>query len=353
MVAGTARQRHLLPTHIPYEADARYTACMMNIVFLEVDPQDEASIHERFPDARVFLGTLQDEEMKQLKDAEVLSIFIYSNIGREELKALPKLRLLCTRSVGFHHIDMEACKERGITVCNVPDYGSHVIAEHVFALLLATLRHVHEGDKRVEGGVFDYHGLRGMALGGKTLGIVGTGKIGRRVAEIAHGFGMKILAVDQCRTLELVDLLGVQYVSFDELLHQSDIITLHIPHTKETEHMVDAHAIAKMKDGVILINTARGEIIDSAALLAALRSGKVAHALLDVLEHEKDFEWNKDLISHPRVVTTPHIAFYADDSMKSMYIDSFQSIEQWQHGGVPLHIVQSSTIICDVPPIRR
>lgn len=305
---------------------------MTQIVFLEVDPQDAASIGGRFPSARIFPGTVQEEGMEKFADAEILSTFIYSRIGPDELNALPKLKLLATRSVGTNHIDLAACRERGVIVCNVPDYGSHVIAEHVFALLLGTLRHIHEGDARVEGGVFDYRGLRGMALRGKTLGIIGTGKIGRRAAQIAHGFGMTILAVDPCKTIELIDLLGVRYVSLEELLAQSDILTLHIPLTPQTEHLINGKQIVTMRDGVILVNTARGELIDSQALLDALRSGKIAYALLDVLEHEKDFQWNKELIGHPRVITTPHIAFYADDSMRNMYMDCFRSIEQWSGG---------------------
>lgn len=327
---------------------------MTRIVFLEVDPEDEQRVRERFKGSMILSANLQGEGvLERCRDAEVLSCFIYSKFTKENLTALPALKLLCSRSVGYNHIDLEECTKRNITVCNVPDYGSHVIAEHVFALLLGTLRHIHEGDQRVEGGVFDYRGLRGMALRGKTIGIVGTGKIGRRVAQIAHGLGMKILAVDQCRTMELVDLLGVRYVAFETLLTESDIVTLHVPLAKETEHMINEKAIGNMRDGVILVNTARGEIIDSTALLAALKSGKIASALLDVLEHEKDFEWNKELIAHPRVVTTPHIAFYADDSMRNMYEDCFQSIEQWLAGVQPEHTVRPLSIVCDPSGVRK
>lgn len=327
---------------------------MTHVTFLEVDKEDQALVKQRFPEANVLDGVLSgDALLNACKDSEAISCFIHTKFPKEILSQLSSLKLLCTRSVGYDHIDTEACKERGVTICNVPDYGSHVIAEHVFALLLSTFRHVHEGEKRVEGGTFDYHGLRGMALRGKTIGIIGTGKIGRRVAQIAHGFGMKILAVDQCRTVEIVDLLGVQYVSLSELLEQSDIITLHVPNTKETEHMINAKAISQMKDGVVLVNTARGSLIDTQALVTALNNGKVAYALLDVLEHEQNFEENKALISHSRVVTTPHIAFYADDSMKSMYLDTFQSIEQWIRGEEPEHAVHALQVVCDLPPIKK
>jgi D-lactate dehydrogenase len=324
-----------------------------SVVFLEVDREDRTLVGEHFPDAEIVGEALSGEALIEMcQDTEIVSCFIKSSFTHEVIEQLPKLKLLCTRSVGYDHIDLGACKERGITVCNVPDYGSHVIAEHVFALLLSTLRHVHEGDERVQSGAFDYHGLRGMALRGKTIGIIGTGKIGRRVAEIAHGFGMNILAVDECRTVELEGKLGVRYVSLNELLAQSDIITLHVPGMKETEHMIGAKEFSLMKGGVVLVNTARGLLIDSHALLNSLRSGKVAYALLDVLEHEQNFEENTELIRHPRVVTTPHIAFYADDSMRNMYLDSFQSIEQWRRGESPSHTIQPTTVVCDLPPIR-
>ncbi len=327
---------------------------MLKITFLEVDTEDRASILEEFPDAVTVQGEKNsDEIVEACKDSEIVSCFIYSAFSKEVLQRLPKLKLLCTRSVGYDHIDINECTKRGITVCNVPDYGSHVIAEHVFALLLSTLRHIPEADKKVESGVFDYHGLRGIALRGKTLGILGTGKIGRSVAQIAHGFGMKILVVDECRTLDIVETFGVSYVTLSELLASSDIITLHIPETKETAHIINASALRLMKEGVVLVNTARGGLIDSAALLHALQTGKVGYALLDVLEHETNFENNKSLVSHPHVVSTPHIAFYADDSMKNMYADSFVAIRQYMDGMVPDHIVHPIKVVCDMPSVQR
>lgn len=323
------------------------------VVFLDVDPEDRALVAERFPQAGIFEHLEEADIIKQCSDAEVISHFIQTKFDSKLIGTLPALKMLCTRSVGFDHIDLDACKERGITVCNVPDYGSHVVAEHVFALLLSTLRHVPEGDKRVEGGTFDYHGLRGVTLRNKTMGILGTGRIGRRVAQIAHGFGMKILAADQCRSLELVDLLGVQYMSFDELLAQSDIISLHMPAADDTFHIIDAGAFAMMKHGAILVNTARGTLIDSQALLTAVKSGKLSYALLDVLEHEQNFEENKELISQPHVITTPHVAFYADESMRNMYLDAFQSIEQWQSGRSPEHVVHDWRVVCDLPKVRK
>jgi D-lactate dehydrogenase len=325
-----------------------------SILFLDAEESDRALVREHFPHALFAPADLKNEELiEACKDAQIISCFINTSFPRAVIERLPNLKFLSTRSVGIDHIDVDACTERGIVVCNVPDYGSHVIAEHVFALLLSTLRHISEGDKRVEGGVFDYHGLRGMALKGKTIGILGTGKIGRKVAKIAYGYEMHILATDICRTIELEQELGVQYVQLDELLRKSDILTLHLPAMKETEHLLNSNAFAQMKDGVVLVNTARGSLIDSKALLDALNSGKVAHALLDVLEHEQNFEENRDLINHSHVVTTPHIAFYADDSMRNMYMDAIQSIEQWISGKQPEHIIHPLNIVCDVTLTSR
>lgn len=314
---------------------------MIAPVFFDVDTEDLPLVQSRFPDA-VFLpaDASADEIVTACKDAEVVSTFITTKFPREILSRLPNLKLLCTRSVGFDHIDLDACGERGITVCNVPDYGSHVIAEHAFALLLSTLRHIQEGNRRVTSGVFDYRGLRGMTLQGKTLGIIGTGKIGKKVAEIAHGFGMRILAYDVYQDAGIVEKFGVKYVTRDELYAESDIISLHAPALPSTKGMINAEALSKMKDGVIIVNTARGALINSKDLIAALDGGKVKHALLDVLEHESAMEEDSALVKHPKVITTPHIAFYADDSMRNMYNDCFESIAQWQKGEKPLHVVE-------------
>jgi D-lactate dehydrogenase len=325
---------------------------MPNITFVDVDPEDQARVEERFPDAVIRQGSPPKDELISLcKDAEIVSGFITTKFPREILEKLSKLKVLCTRSVGTDHVDLDVCKEKGITVCNVPDYGSHVIAEHVFALLLSTLRHIPEADDKVESGEFDYHGLRGITLKGKYIGIVGTGRIGRCVARIAHGFGMKILAIDRCRTLEL-EQMGVRYVSLEDLLSRSDVITLHLPATDETHHMISTDTFKQMKDGVVLVNTARGELIDSDALLEALKIGKVQYALLDVMEHEKNFEENKELIAHPNAVTTPHIAFYAEESMSNMYEDAFSSIDQWMAGDTPEHEVKLPDIVCDMKGIK-
>ena len=316
-------------------------------VFLDVDPQEQSRVVAAYPDTK-FLPADADLAT-ECPDVQILSIFINTKLTADVLAKLPDLRLVCTRSVGFDHIDLGVCKERGITVCNVPDYGSHVIAEHVFALLLGTLRHIGEGNRRVNEGTFDYRGLKGMALNGKTIGIVGTGKIGRKVAQFAHGFDMRILAQDIYVVEELKEKFGVKYVEREELFRESDIISLHAPSLPATKGMINAEAIAMMKQGVIIVNTARGSLIESSALLKGLESGKVAYALLDVLENESLGDIDTALTRHPRVITTPHIAFYADDSVRTMYVDCLESIATWLKGEKPLHTVQELHVTCDLP----
>ncbi len=317
-----------------------------SIVFLDVDSEDISKVQAKYPDAAVHGSGITGQALiDACHNADVLSVFIQTKLTADIIAQLPSLKLLCTRSVGYDHIDIDYCAAHGITVCNVPDYGSHVIAEHVFALLLGTMRHIGEGHRRVKEGLFSYQGLRGMALQGKTLGVVGTGKIGRKVVKIAHGFGMKIVAYDVFKVQELCDEFGLAYVELPELLSKSDIITLHAPSLPATKHMINAETIAQMKDGVTLVNTARGSLIDTDALVAALDSGKIRMALLDVLEHEANVETDTRLVHHPKVVTTPHIAFYADDSVHAMFTDCFASIDEWLKDGNPAHTVKPVHVV--------
>ncbi len=312
-------------------------------VFLDVEEQDKALVLSRYPGTTFAeAGLVGDALVAACGGTEVICTFITTTFDRHTIECMPSLRLLCTRSVGYDHIDLAACAERGIVVCNVPDYGSHVIAEHTFALLLSHIRHVQEASTRVRGGSFDYRGLRGVALKGKTIGILGTGKIGRHAAEIAKGFGMKIIATDQYPVSSLEETIGLKYVSLERLLEESDIISIHVPATPETTHMLGDAAFERMKQGVIIVNTARGAIVDQRALLRALDGGTVAAALLDVVEHEQQLGESAQLLRHPKVTATPHIAFYADDSVRVMYEDAFTSIDEWRAGKTPTHAVRTS-----------
>jgi D-lactate dehydrogenase len=303
-----------------------------NIYFLEVTTEDQNLVSENFPEAKIIEETLSEEEIiARCGDAEILCVFVHSKISKKVIEALRNLKMIVTRSVGYDHIDLQAAQERDIVVANVPDYGSYVISEFVFALLLSGLRHVGEGDERVEKREdFTFAGLRGVALKGKTLGIIGTGKIGRNVARIASlGFLMNVLAYDAYPNEEMAEEIHFRYTSLDEIWKMSDIISLHCPLLEETKHLVNDESITKMKDGVIIVNTSRGGIINTGALVRAIKSKKVSHAFLDVLEHEENIATDRELINLPGVITTPHIAFYADDSMKKMYEIAFLNIKEY------------------------
>ncbi len=299
---------------------------MASPLFLDVAPDEQSLVLGNFPDATFAPA---DAPVAEMVHADVIVTFVTSRFTAETIAALPNLKLLCTRSAGTDHIDLAACKARGIVVCSVPDYGAHVIAEHAFALLLSAVRHVPEGDKRVKAGDFSWQGLKGMALRGKTMGVAGTGRIGRNLIQIAQGFGMRVIAYDVFR------VQGVDYVEWDELWKQSDVVSLHMPLLPETKNMVNEKTLSACKPGLVLVNTARGALIDAEALVAALKSGRVGKALLDVLPDEHDLSAEHGLIDHPNVVVTPHVAFYTDDSVKELYGQTAVSIREWLEGKRP------------------
>ena len=316
---------------------------MTKITFLEVEATDVGRIREDFPDATIVEDVLlTDKLIEECRDAEIICCFLYSKFTNEVLAKLPKLKLIVTRTAGYDHIDLKTCAERGITVCNVPDYGAHVIAEHTFALLLSAVRHVVEGEQETEKLHFDWHGLRGMALRGKTLGLIGTGHIGAQVARIASmGFLMRVLATDPYPNQAAALENHFTYVSKEQVLAESDVISLHCPLLKSTKHIVDADAIKQMKDGVVILNTARGGLVDTNALLNGLKSKKISTVALDVLECEQDINCNREIMTIENALITPHIAFYADDSVKRMYDEAIATIKRWQGGDKLVHQINS------------
>jgi len=237
----------------------------------------------------------------------ILVPFVSTQVSAAVMDRLCGLALIATRSTGTDHIDVAEAARRGIAVMNVPDYGSVAVAEHTFALLLALAR-------------LQPNQSPGTDLSGKTIGVIGTGAIGRHVMQIAHGFGMNVLAYD------LEQRPGIRYAPLADVLAQADIITLHIPATPATHHFVNAETIAQMKDGVILINTARGSLVDTRALSAALRSGKVAAAGLDVIEQLSDGEWGTAL---PNTIVTPHIAYNTREAIRRISGITLANIRRW------------------------
>jgi D-lactate dehydrogenase len=220
-------------------------------------------------------------------EAEALSTFIESVVTEDFLATHPRLRLIATRSTAVDHLPVAACRERGITIAHVPTYGETTVAEHTFALLLAISRRLREAMLAPKGGHFSYEAARGFDLAGKTLGIIGMGRIGQHVAELARAFRMKVLAHDVERSAELARTLDFTFVPLDELLAEAHVVSLHAPLLPATYHILNRETLAKCRPGIVIINTARGSLIDTEALREALDSGQVGGAGLDVLQDER------------------------------------------------------------------
>ncbi|MGF1471533.1 MAG: NAD(P)-dependent oxidoreductase [Rubrobacteraceae bacterium] len=281
-------------------------------------------------------GTLSEAlASDSLEDVEVLMPFIHSAVGRQQLEQMPNLRFITTRSTGYDHVDLEAATERGIAVANVPVYGENTVAEHTFALILALSRKVHLAWTRTQRGEYVMEGLRGFDLYGKTLGVVGAGAIGLHVIRIAKGFGMKVLAYDVHRNRLLSEVLGFEYVDLDALVERSDIVSLHAPALPATHHLINEETLTRMKSNALLINTARGSLVDTAALAEALDAGEIGGAALDVFEGEEFMEHEDELLyqpdaeeklkllvrahrlqRRPDVVITPHIGFNSEEALQ-------------------------------------
>jgi D-lactate dehydrogenase len=245
-------------------------------------------------------------------DSPVLCVTSRDLITPALLDTLPGVKLIATRSTGFEHIDLAAARARGITVCNVPHYGDHTVAEFAFSLMLVIKRRLRDALRDADAGHFPFGGHRGLDLFGQTLGIIGAGRIGRCAAKIGVGFGMSVLAYDIAPLPEEATRIGYSYVGLDELLSCADVLTLHTPLTPQTHHLIGAPELARLRRGAVLINTARGGVVDTAAVLAALDSGQLAGAGLDVLEgDERLAEIAPELLErYPTLILTPHMAYH-------------------------------------------
>jgi len=298
----------------------------MRICFTEVEARDRQEVENIFPEAEIRF----DDNLVNLEDAEVLCVSIYTQITTETLLQMPKLKMVATRSVGFDHIDLEACRSRNVLVTNVPDYGSFVIAEHALALILAGAKQLCRAEKITRDFRFETEGLRNLALKNKTLGIIGTGKIGLELTKMAKfGLGMNILAYDIYHNDKAQKEIGFTYVELNELLQKSDVISLHCPYCANTKYLISAEQIAQMKTGVIFVNTARGGVVDTEALVDGLKHGKIAFAGLDVLEDEKNIVQNREVMELENVLVTPHLAAYTDVSVHNMYAEAIGQIRKF------------------------
>ncbi|MBK1878705.1 2-hydroxyacid dehydrogenase [Pelagicoccus mobilis] len=260
--------------------------------------------------------------------AEAICIFVNDNCGRETLQRLANfgVRYIALRCAGFNNVDLAAAQELGIKVVRVPAYSPHAVAEHTIALLLTLNRRIHRSYNRVREGNFALDGLVGFDLNGLTVGIIGTGKIGQIVAQLFQAFGCKILCYDVSQNEELLSR-GAEYVDLDTLFSESDIISLHCPLLEATHHLIDENAISKMKRGVTIVNTSRGGLIDTTAVIRALKSGQIGNLAIDVYEEEDSLFFEDQsakvlqddtfarLLTFPNVIVTGHQAFFTDTAL--------------------------------------
>jgi len=286
----------------------------VKICFFEVETSEEFFFETALGEHElVFVSNLEEGE----PDSEILCVYIHTAITAAVLDQYPKVELIAARSMGYDHIDIEECTRRGITISNVPGADANTVAEHTFALMLAVSRRLNEVREANKRSQFSYERLRGFDLKDKTLGIVGTGRIGLRVAHIALAFGMKVIAYEPYKQSLMAEIVGLQYVPLDELLGRSHVISLHTPLTPETFHILEEKAFGKMRRGVVLINTARGALVDTVALIGALNEGIVAGAGLDVLEEESVMRKDAMKIITDRIVTRLQTTSSEDFSLKN------------------------------------
>ncbi|MFH0776522.1 MAG: NAD(P)-dependent oxidoreductase [Patescibacteria group bacterium] len=312
------------------------------ICFFETEKPDRKMILRKYPHAQIFAEPFSAKLLPKCKSAEILCGMVHSDFSRKNLAQLPNLKLVVTRTAGYDHIDLPYLAERKIPAGFVPEYGSYAIAEHVFALLLTSCRNVLEGEERTSHDNFSWCGLRGKALNGHTIGVIGTGRIGAQVCRIASdGFLMNVLGYDVTQNPELKKLRNFKYTSLATLLKKSDFISLHLPLLPTTKHLINAKTIAQMKDGVVLINTARGGLIDTPALVKAIKRRKFCRVALDVVEHENNLREDRELLHLPHVVITPHIAFYTEETNEKMYLEAFRSIDEFQKGKKITHRIST------------
>jgi D-lactate dehydrogenase len=333
----------------------------MKIAFFQCEEWEQAIVTANFPnDELVFLpGALTDATLPPQRDYDAVCIFVGSRITAATIAAFPNLKLVTTRSTGFDHIDLDACKARGIAVSYVPGYGDNTVAEFAFGLLLNLTRKIYQGINQVkEKGSFSLEGLRGIDIKGKTIGIIGTGRIGREAIGIAKGFGMNVLAYDVFPNAAAAATMGFKYVSLEELLGSADAISLHCPLTKETEHILNKTTMPQIKKGAYLVNTARGGLVETAALIDALKSGTLAGAAIDVFEEENEtmneFGFmrsdaatrdaltmileNDILMKMPNVLMTPHNAFNSNEALGRILQTTMDNINGFA-AGKPVNLV--------------
>lgn len=332
---------------------------MAFITIYDASSADEQSLSEKLKSADhhwVYKNEPISED-NLLPESEVISIFVTSEVTANIMEKLPKLRLVACRSTGFNNVDIKYCENKGITVVNVPSYGEHTVAEYTVGLMLSLTRKLLSASLAVSRGSFSQHDLMGIDLYGKTLGIIGAGKIGQNVASIAKGFGMDVIAYDPYPSEEAAEKLGYKYVELNELLEASDVITIHSPYVGTNKHLINSEAISRMKDGVLIVNTSRGELIDTKAILAALDNKKIGGIALDVFEGEKIITVDEELMllrkdnlpgelleqsiellaleKMSNVILSPHNAYNTEEAIERINATTANNIIDFLSGNAP------------------
>ncbi len=322
----------------------------MRIAFYDTHPFEKDHFDQvntpRSHDITYLETRLNAQTAKLAAGAEVVCCFANDKLDAAALSALwaEGVRLVALRSAGFNHVDLAAAARLGLPVVRVPAYSPYAVAEHAVALMLSLDRKIHRAYQRVREGNFSLTGLVGFDLHGKTVGIVGTGRIGSVLARILAGFGCRLLVHDRVPNPELAKAFGARFVELPELYSQSDIISLHVPLTPLTRHLLNPAAFDQMKKGVMVINTGRGALIDSAALIHALKTGRVGYAGLDVYEEEEAvfFEDHSNqvlqddqlarLLTFPNVLITSHQGFLTEEALTNIARTTLQNVSDYEAG---------------------
>lgn len=319
---------------------------MGNVVFFEVQEWEKDALSKAFANATFVEEKLESANASSYQNAEIISCFIYSSLTKDVIDCMPKLTCIATRSTGFDHIDIAYCKSKNIHVSNVPEYGSNTVAEHTFALILSLTRKIYQSINQAKSLVFEHKEIRGIDLYGKTIGIIGLGKIGKQVLRIAKGFGMNVVVFSKSQ--DNTSSAGLfSYTNLDTLLHTADIVTLHLPLTKETHHIINKDNILTFKKGSYLLNTARGGLVDTEAIVVGLEQDILEGVGLDVLEEEKELGeevdiltsqfkkrvnlknlvFNHILMNHPKVLITPHNAFNSKEALMRIVSTTIENMK--------------------------
>jgi len=330
----------------------------MKVVFFEVACWEKELLRNCFPDALLIEERLDSNNVKDHQEAEIISTFVYSPVSKTVIDCLPNLKLIATRSTGFDHIDVSYAQSRGVLVVNVPEYGSRTVAEHTFALILTLTRKIYQSINQAKNLDFNHENIRGIDLNEKTIGIIGLGKIGLEVVKIAKGFGMNVLVYTRSKKEDLAKVFNFSYVELETLLKNSDIISLHLPYNQQTHHLINKKNINLFKKGSCLINTARGGLVETEALVLGLENGILAGVALDVLEGEKEvideievltsaykksvdlktLVFNHILVNHPKVIITPHNAFNTKEALGRITKTTIENINAFLNNR-PVNVV--------------